>query len=193
MVGAPPVDQNQRASWRPVTWALAGKQVRVRCVERSHCLPPYPSGVRIAVGADEKRTVTDSLVAHLGELGHEVHLLGSLAGGGQEWAEVGALVGSQVAEGACELGVVLCWSGTGVCIAANKVTGARAALCGDAETARMARRYNHANVLALSLRTTSEAVANEIVEAFVTGVDGTTPFDLRNLDAVGRVERGLSA
>ena len=65
-------------------------------------------------------------------------------------------------------GVVCCWTGTGVSIAANKVDGVRAALCVDAETARGARRWNDANVLAVSLRLTTPAVAEELLEAFTT-------------------------
>ncbi len=106
----------------------------------------------IAVGSDEVTPLTDeALVVALREAGHEVELHGPPAGGAEEWVEASAAVARRVAEGAAERGVVCCWSGTGASIAANKVPGARAALCVDAETARMARKYNHANVLALSL------------------------------------------
>jgi len=66
-------------------------------------------------------------------------------------------------------GVLFCWTGTGVSIAANKVAGVRAALCHDAETARGARKWNDANVLAMSLRSTPEAVAREILDAWLEG------------------------
>ncbi len=121
-----------------------------------------------------------------------MELLGPLAGGSEEWVEVSAAVARRVAEGACEKGVVCCWSGTGASIAANKVAGARAALCADAETARMARKYNHANVLALSLRATSDTLGEEILAAFLDEPDGDEEFDRRNvaeveaLDAVRR-------
>ncbi len=148
--------------------------------------------MRVAVGSDEVTTLTDRVVAALREAGHEVELLGPLAGGSEEWVEVSAAVARRVAEGACEKGVVCCWSGTGASIAANKVAGARAALCADAETARMARRYNHANVLALSLRATSDTLGAEILAAFLDEPDGDEEFDRRNvaeveaLDAVRR-------
>jgi ribose 5-phosphate isomerase B len=78
-----------------------------------------------------------------------------------------------VAAGEADRGVVCCWTGTGVSIAANKVPGVRAALCTDAETARGARRWNDANVLAFGLRLTSPEVASEMVDAFLgTEVDG---------------------
>jgi ribose 5-phosphate isomerase B len=80
---------------------------------------------------------------------------------------VGRQVGQAVAEGRADRGVVCCWTGTGVSIAANKVDGVRAALCTDAETAKGARRWNDANVLALGLRLTTETVAKEMLDAFL--------------------------
>jgi RpiB/LacA/LacB family sugar-phosphate isomerase len=140
--------------------------------------------MRVAVGSDEVTSLTDRVVAALREAGHEVELLGPLAGGSEEWVEVSAQVARRVAEGAAEKGVVCCWSGTGASIAANKVAGARAALCADAETARMARKYNHANVLALSLRATSDTVGEEILAAFLDEPDGDEEFDRRNVAEV---------
>src|SRR3979490_667135 len=83
------------------------------------------------------------------------------------WPEVGHSVGTAVSSGLADRGVVCCWTGTGVSIAANKVPGVRAALCVDAETARGARKWNDANVVALSLRLTSEQIAVEILDAFL--------------------------
>ena len=126
--------------------------------------------MRIAVGTDEVTAVSAAIEDHLVELGHEV-----VDGGhGTPWPEVGRTVGAAVAAGAVDRGIVWCWTGTGVSIAANKVPGVRAALCTDAETARGARRWNDANVLAMGLRLTSEAAAVEIVDAFLaTDPDGT--------------------
>jgi ribose 5-phosphate isomerase B len=90
-----------------------------------------------------------------------------------------------VAAGAADLGVVCCWTGTGVSIAANKVAGVRAALCTDAPTAEGARRWNDANVLALSLRLTSEALATEILDAFLNGHPDRTEADV-----IATVENG---
>ena len=116
--------------------------------------------------------------------------MGPLRGDGDEWAEVGATVGRAVASGDATFGVLFCWTGTGVSIAANKVPGVRAALCADAETARMARRYNHANVLVMSLRLTSETVGTEILTAFLGSPDGDDAFDRRNVAALGRLDDG---
>ncbi len=147
--------------------------------------------MRIAIGADEVTPLARAMVAALGDMAHEVDVVGPLAGGEQEWAEVSAEVARRVGERSADRGVVMCWSGTGASIAANKVPGARAALCADAETARMARLYNHANVLALSMRAISEPIGREILDAFLAGPDGTEAFDLRN---VARLEApGASA
>jgi ribose 5-phosphate isomerase B len=118
---------------------------------------------RIAFGTDESTAATAHIVAWLRERGHEVDVVADPA----VWPEVGRRVGEAVAEGRADLGVCSCWTGTGVSIAANKVSGVRAALCTDAETARGARRWNDANVLALGLRLTTEPVAEEMLAAFL--------------------------
>jgi ribose 5-phosphate isomerase B len=124
--------------------------------------------VRIAFGTDEHVPLTEVIVESLRDLGHEVVIDVE----DEPWPDVGRRVGEAVATGQADRGVVCCWTGTGVSIAANKVEGARAALCTDAETARGARRWNDANILALGLRLTSPTVAREMVEAFLaTDVD----------------------
>ncbi len=124
--------------------------------------------MRIAFGTDESTPLTAAVVAELERHGHEV----SEVARAEPWPDVGRLVGEAVASGRAERGVVCCWTGTGVSMAANKVAGVRAALCTDAETARGARRWNDANVLALGLRLTSPEVAREMLDAFLrTEVD----------------------
>jgi ribose 5-phosphate isomerase B len=125
--------------------------------------------VRIAFGTDERTAVTDHVRQVLAEQGHHVDVVGE----GDPWPDVGRWVGERVADGRCDVGVVCCWTGTGVSMAANKVPGVRAALCTDAETARGARRWNDANVLAFGLRLTTEAVVTEMLDAFLT--TGTDP------------------
>ena len=121
--------------------------------------------MRVAFGTDERTSVSDAVRAALGERGHDVV---DTLDDGSPWPDVGRAVGEAVAGGDADIGVVCCWTGTGVSIAANKVPGVRAALCGDAETARGARRWNDANVLALSLRLTSEPLVAELLDAFLT-------------------------
>lgn len=120
--------------------------------------------MRIAFGTDEKTPLTDGLKDALAARGHEV----VLAGEGDPWPDVGRRVGDLVAGGDADRGVVCCWTGTGVSMAANKVPGVRAALCTDPETAAGARRWNDANVLAMGLRLTSPALAEEMLDAFLT-------------------------
>jgi ribose 5-phosphate isomerase B len=121
--------------------------------------------VRIAFGTDEATPVTNHAKERLASLGHEVVVVGE----GDPWPDVGRRVGEAVAAGDADLGVVSCWTGTGVSIAANKVAGARAALCTDAATASGARRWNDANVLAFGLRLTTETVIDELLDAFLSG------------------------
>jgi ribose 5-phosphate isomerase B len=134
--------------------------------------------MRIAIGTDEVTAVTDAIERHVAEAGHELVVVGR----GAPWPDVGHGVGAAVADGRAERGIAWCWTGTGVSIAANKVPGVRAALCTDPETARGARKWNDANVLAMGLRLTSEPVAVEIVDAFLaTDPDGT---ETANIGAV---------
>lgn len=125
--------------------------------------------MKLAVGSDEKNAFTDALIAELQNRGHELLLIGPLAGAANPWPEVGRAVGAAVAAGQADQGIVCCYTGTGVSIAANKVAGVRAALCHDAQTAAGARKWNDANVLALSLRLTTPDLAREILDAWFAG------------------------
>lgn len=141
--------------------------------------------MRIAFGADERNAVTDFLREELARRGHDVvRALGPASGSDEQWAAVGLGVANAVAAGEADQGVVCCWTGTGVSMAANKVAGVRAALCTDAEQARGARRWNDANVLALSLRLTTPALATEILDAWFTTDPDPTEAD--NIRAVTR-------
>ncbi|MDP8975350.1 MAG: RpiB/LacA/LacB family sugar-phosphate isomerase [Actinomycetota bacterium] len=120
--------------------------------------------MKVVFATDERTAVTDVIVETLRQRGCEV----STVAEGEQWADVGRAVGEAVAEGRADRGVVCCWTGTGVSMAANKVAGARAALCTDAETARGARRWNDANVLAVGLRLTAPELAKEMLDAFLS-------------------------
>jgi ribose 5-phosphate isomerase B len=112
-------------------------------------------------------------------------LVGPPAGDDAEWADVAARLARTVSDGANDQGVLCCWTGTGVSIVANKVPGIRAALCADAETARGARRWNDANVLCLSLRATSETIAQEILDAwFEAKPDASEAKNIAKLNAL---------
>jgi ribose 5-phosphate isomerase B len=144
--------------------------------------------MRVVVGADEALPVARDVLETLRAIGAECTLVGPLAGMELEWAEIAGTAARRVADGQADWGVVLCWSGTGVAIAANKIPGVRAALCTDAATATLARKYNHANVLALSMRLTSAPVAAEIVRAFAAEPFGDEEFDIRNVEAVAALD-----
>jgi ribose 5-phosphate isomerase B len=124
--------------------------------------------MKIALGSDEANELTAFLIEELGKRGHSIILRGPLdpADPDVDWPLTASHVAELVARGDAEEGIVCCWTGTGASIAANKVPGVRAALCHDAETARGARIWNHANVLALSLRATSRPIAKEILDAW---------------------------
>lgn len=124
--------------------------------------------MRIALCADEPYPVHATLNRALAERGHEVVPFGAVASGREEpWALAAEAAARAVASGACDEGIFLCWTGTGICMAANKVAGIRAALCGDPGTAAGARVWNHANVLCLSHRTLSDDMAREILTAWL--------------------------
>jgi|SRR5579884_2047315 len=123
--------------------------------------------MRIALGSDEATELTAALERELRGRGHEVVLAGALVPGEDDaWPCVAHRVAQAVASGDCRFGIVCCWTGTGVSIAANKVPGVRAALCNDAQTAAGARTWNDANVLALSLRSTAIPVVKEMLDAW---------------------------
>jgi ribose 5-phosphate isomerase B len=138
--------------------------------------------MRIAIAADERTGVADAVVEEVRRRGHEPVLHGALAAGERDdWAWASEAAARDVADGRADQGIVCCWTGTGASIAANKVDGVRAALCGDAATADGARRWNDANVLALSLRATSAAVLEEILDAWFAGAPSGADDDRANV------------
>jgi ribose 5-phosphate isomerase B len=145
--------------------------------------------MRIAVAADERVGVADALVQELRRRGHEPLVHGALAPGEREdWAWASEAASRDVVEGRADQGVVCCWTGTGASIAANKVPGVRAALCTDAATAQGARRWNDANVLALSLRSTSEAELAEILDAWFGAAPSEEAADVANVEHLAALE-----
>jgi ribose 5-phosphate isomerase B len=147
--------------------------------------------LRIAVAADELTGVAASLPGKLRDRGHEPVLHGAyVADEPADWAWASERAAREVADGAAEQAIVACWTGTGASIAANKVPGIRAALCSDGPTAAGARRWNDANVLALSLRSTSEAELAEILDAWFPGAASDDAQDARNIAHLAEIERG---
>jgi ribose 5-phosphate isomerase B len=145
--------------------------------------------VRIALAADELTGVAPALPRELAARGHETIAHGALAESERDdWAWASEAAARDVAEGRAEQAIVCCWTGTGASIAANKVTGVRAALCTDAPTAAGARRWNDANVLALSLRATSQAELGEILDAWFEARPSTDAEYRENVAHLGEIE-----
>jgi len=145
--------------------------------------------MRIAIAADERTGVADAVVRELRERDHEPLLHGALADGERDdWAWASEAAARDVAEGRADQAVVCCWTGTGASIAANKVAGIRAALCVDGPTAAGARRWNDANVLALSLRSTSEAELREILDAWFSAQPSSDDDDRANVRHLADIE-----
>ncbi len=145
--------------------------------------------MRFSIAADELTGVAGAIERALGERGHDVVARhGALSDSERDdWAWASEAAARDVAEGRAEQAVIACWTGTGASIAANKVEGVRAALCGDAETAAGARRWNDANVLALSLRTTSEALLGEILEAWLGAEPSGAADDRANVEHLAAI------
>ena len=146
--------------------------------------------MKIAIGSDEKTQLTDYVVQELENLGHELELYGPINEENIQWTDVAHKVAESVKDGSSEQGILFCWTGTGVSIAANKVPGIRAALCTDAQTAEGARKWNDANVLAMSLRSTSQIVAKEILEAWFNS--SPEEEEKENIDKIQHIERKYS-
>ncbi|SEH02539.1 ribose 5-phosphate isomerase B [Nonomuraea solani] len=144
--------------------------------------------MRVSVAADSKDGVAERVVSELRRRGHEVVTHGALSDEERDdWAWASELAAKDVSEGRADQAVVCCWTGTGASIAANKVAGVRAALCVDAYTADGARKWNDANVLALSLRLTSDVVLDEILDAWLAGRPSGDSADVANVSHLGEI------
>ncbi len=158
----------------------------------SRLFPSSSDILRVALGSDERSHLTDFVGEDLRRRGMDVDLFGPIGedappGVTEPWPDVAQSVAEQVASGNADCGVLFCWTGTGVSIAANKVTGVRAALCHDAETARGARAWNEANVLCLSIRATPEVVAREILDAWFSA--SPDPSEGPNVEKIKLLEK----
>ena len=148
--------------------------------------------MKIAVASDMDTPLARKVVGELEARGHEPIVHGALADGERsDWAWASERAARDVVTGAADQAIVCCWTGTGASIAANKVPGVRAALCSDAETARGARTWNDANVLAISLRGTSDALLGEILDGWFATGPSDDPEDRANIDHLGELDRAI--
>lgn len=147
--------------------------------------------MKIAISTDEHTHLVDFIIEELKKRGHEVAYFGPKAGEASvDWPDVTLQAVNQVSGKQADEAIVMCWTGTGCSIVANKIPGIRAALCGDAETARGARIWNHANVLALSLRATSKAMVKEILDKWFETPFSEDDWNLQQMKRLQEIERG---
>lgn len=141
--------------------------------------------MKIIVASDEKTPLTDFVVNYLKNKGHKITLFGDLVNKNGKWVEIGKGAAKRVANGEVDLGVLFCWSGTGITMAANRIKGARAALCWSQEIARLARKWDDANILVMALVDTSNETAKEILDTWFA-----TKFDEEGLNEAYKLKEG---
>lgn len=150
--------------------------------------------MQIAVSSDEHSPLVDAILEELTKRGHQVEYFGPRrdepTSEEHDWPVVTVKAVMQVVQGRADEAIVMCWTGTGASLAANKIPGIRAALCHDAETARGARIWNHANVLALSLRATPIPIAREILDAWFNTPYSDDPWNLNQIARIRALETG---
>ncbi|MDQ4148588.1 MAG: RpiB/LacA/LacB family sugar-phosphate isomerase [Actinomycetota bacterium] len=117
--------------------------------------------MKVIIGADDESPTYEKVLSYLRDRGAQVDVVAQ-----DDWPTVARKVAESVAGGAADMGVVMCWTGTGTSMMANKVPGVRAALCWDPWIAKGARRWNDANVLVMSLKKTSPEEAERILDAW---------------------------
>ena len=153
--------------------------------------------MKITVSSDEYAPLVEAVIEEIEKRGHSVEYFGPRAGepssDANDWPLVTVEAVSRVASGEADEAVVMCWTGTGASLAANKVRGIRAALCHDAETARGARVWNRANVLALSLRATPLPVAREILDAWFSTPYSDDEWNLRQMARIRAIEMEIGS
>ena len=146
--------------------------------------------MKIAIASDHGGfDLKEQVKSWLQEMGHEAEDFGCLNKESCDYPDFGAAAARAVASGQCERGIVICTTGIGISITANKVKGIRCALCGEPWSAEMTRRHNDANMLAMGAGVVGPLLARRIVETFLT-----TEFEggrhQRRIDKIAAVENG---
>ena len=140
--------------------------------------------MKIVVATDELTSLNSYVVDYLKSLGHQVLLQGDLLSPNGKWADISLELGRTVVSGNADLGVLFCWSGTGACMAANKIEGVRAALCVSPDIAKLARKWNDANVLVMGNVNTTKEQAKEIIDTWFK-----TEFDEEGLNQAHSIDK----
>lgn len=147
--------------------------------------------MRIAVGSDHRgNTIREKVIDYVRQLGHEAIDFGSYVEGPVDYPDIALKVATEVGQGQADRGILICGTGIGMCIAANKVHGVRAAPCHDDLTAEMSRRHNDLNVLCLSADLLGEGIIHRMIDIWLT-----TPFEggrhARRVDKITAIEKRL--
>lgn len=149
--------------------------------------------MHITISSDEYKPIIDTLIEKVKEFGHQVTYFGPLADEAEkDWTEVTMQAIDEIKSKLADEAIILCWTGTGCALIANKVRGIRAALCHDAETAKGARIWNHANVLALSLRLLKDNQLDAILDAWFNTPFSNDSWNLKQIANLNEVEARLS-
>lgn len=138
--------------------------------------------MRVIVGSDDEGEALEAALDHLKSLGATLQVVET-----QPWPDVALEVATQVAAGTFDMGVLMCWTGTGTSMMANKVPGARAALCWEPWIAEGARRWNDANILVMSLKRTKPGQVREILDAWMS-VEQPDPDEQINIAKIAAYE-----
>ena len=149
--------------------------------------------MRIAVGADHRGyEIRPKIVETVQHLGHEAIDVGSFSSDAVDYPDVAAEVARRVGSGEVDGGILVCGTGLGMCIAANKIAGARATPCHDETTAEMSRRHNNANIMCLSADLLGEKLIEKMIDTWLK-----TPFEggrhARRVDKITEIERQVQA
>ena len=146
--------------------------------------------MRIVVGADHRGYVLkDALAADLGQNGHQVLDIGTNGPESVDYPDIALALGEAIRDGRAERGILVCGSGVGACVAANKLVGIRAGICHDTYSAHQGVEHDDMNVLCLGSRVIGEELAREIVEAFIDAKFSGEERYLRRLTKVEAMER----
>lgn len=141
--------------------------------------------MKIAIGSDHGGfEMKEAVIAHLTKLGHEVEDMGCHSLQSCDYPQYGRAVAHAVADGTCERGIVICTTGIGISIVANKVPGIRAGLCSDTTAAYLTRAHNDANVLAMGAGMIGMNVAIDIVDTFLKTEFSNEEKHIRRIAAI---------
>ena len=145
--------------------------------------------MKVAIGSDHGGfALKEQIVAHLKERGYEVEDFGTHTTDSCDYPDYGVLAAKAVADGTCDKGIVVCTTGIGISMAANKIKGVRCGLCHDVTTARLTREHNDANVLALGGGFIAPFLGLEMVDVFLTTPFSNEEKHIRRIDKVMRIE-----